>query len=278
MENSHELVVLDLICNQYEKIFSEKKFDELKLVNAFIGKYGLRRTAGLIKDTKQSYKIINDWTRLGIIDDNREKDGNWRKFNVFDLFWIRLVAKLREFNLPLDDIKVIKKEVYDPIEKDMSALNFYFVMHTMFKHLRIKTYLVFYDDKQSKIAFLSENLIDEMGTKSATILINMDQIFDLKNGMDQINANLISTSELITETINKKDFENLEKVILHLNEGLIDRIETEENVDPKNSFGDVKNSHDYQTITTNIHKGGVNQIKVKKSYKISSKDNGIVKH
>lgn len=60
-----------------------------------------------IKDTDITYRVINHWSSLGLLDDARSGDGNgWRKFSVVDMTWLRILMELRKFGVPLEKIKV----------------------------------------------------------------------------------------------------------------------------------------------------------------------------
>lgn len=66
-----------------------------------------------LKNTKSSYKAINDWTAYGILEDRRDKEKEWRKFSLVDLIWINLVSQLRVANYPLSKIKTLKGYWYE---------------------------------------------------------------------------------------------------------------------------------------------------------------------
>lgn len=60
-----------------------------------------------IKDTDSSYRVINHWCNAGLLDASRDSNENgWRKFNIVDLVWLRVVMELRVFGLSLNKIKV----------------------------------------------------------------------------------------------------------------------------------------------------------------------------
>lgn len=60
-----------------------------------------------IKNTDASYRAINHWSRLGLLDDSRsEETKGWRKFSVVDLVWLKALGELRQFGVALDKIKV----------------------------------------------------------------------------------------------------------------------------------------------------------------------------
>jgi DNA-binding transcriptional MerR regulator len=60
-----------------------------------------------IKNTDTSYRAINHWSSLGLLDDNRlGENKGWRKFSVVDLVWLKALAEFRKFGMGLDKIKV----------------------------------------------------------------------------------------------------------------------------------------------------------------------------
>ncbi len=58
-----------------------------------------------IKDTDSSYRVINHWSSLGLFDDQRVENKGWRKFNLVDMVWLRVLMELRTFGLSLDKMK-----------------------------------------------------------------------------------------------------------------------------------------------------------------------------
>lgn len=62
-----------------------------------------------ISDTNSSYRTINHWESLNILNDNRESKG-WRKFSTFDVLWIEIVKHLRKWNIKTDVILEVKAD------------------------------------------------------------------------------------------------------------------------------------------------------------------------
>lgn len=62
-----------------------------------------------MKDTHSSYRAVNHWESLGLIDSNRIQAGQgWRKFSILDVLWLSILENLRNFGLSSDKIKVTK--------------------------------------------------------------------------------------------------------------------------------------------------------------------------
>ena len=63
-----------------------------------------------IKDVGLTYRWITYWDARGLlIGDYTE--GKWRKFNLVEFVWLKMIVKLREFNIPLEKIKWIKENL-----------------------------------------------------------------------------------------------------------------------------------------------------------------------
>lgn len=64
-----------------------------------------------LKDTGVTHRLITYWDEKGLLNEDKN-DHKWRKFNLIDLVWIRLIAKLREFNIGLDTILQVKNSLW----------------------------------------------------------------------------------------------------------------------------------------------------------------------
>ncbi len=63
-----------------------------------------------IRDTQESYRVINHWSMSGLLDSNDEH--KWRSFSIVDIAWIKTIAALREVDVPIKKIAVIKKQLF----------------------------------------------------------------------------------------------------------------------------------------------------------------------
>ena len=69
----------------------------------------LREKKYTVKDTDKSFRIINHWDSVGLLDDERQdKKEKWRKFSQMDIVYLHLLSKLREFDLSLAKLKNVK--------------------------------------------------------------------------------------------------------------------------------------------------------------------------
>ena len=71
-----------------------------------------RRRRFELKDTEQTYRTINHWCKMGLIDDSRTNTQGWRKFSIVELALISIISTLRNFGIPLGTIKVVKEKLF----------------------------------------------------------------------------------------------------------------------------------------------------------------------
>ena len=78
----------------------------------------LREKKYTAKDTDKTFRIINYWESVGLLDDKRKSGGEgWRKFSMMDMVFMHLLAKLREFDFSIQKLKIVK----DDLEKTLTV-------------------------------------------------------------------------------------------------------------------------------------------------------------
>lgn len=79
----------------------------------------LREKKYTAKDTDKTFRIINYWESVGLLDNNRKSGSEgWRKFSMIDLVFMHLLAKLREFDFSIQKLKTVKEDLDAVITKD----------------------------------------------------------------------------------------------------------------------------------------------------------------
>lgn len=128
-----------------------------------------------IKDFNLSARIIHHWKEMDLLFISGDT-GGWNKFNFYDATWIKLIIKLREFNIPIPTIQEIKKQfLHHPME-GCSKEEFEFIK----KEISNK----FKDDKESNellSIMLSDNFYDTFTSYSINHFISvLNEIVALK--------------------------------------------------------------------------------------------------
>lgn len=70
-----------------------------------------------IKDVGVTHRWITHWDDQGLLPE-KNKEGKWRKFNLVEYVWLKMIIKLRSFNVPLEIIKNVRETLLDPITFD----------------------------------------------------------------------------------------------------------------------------------------------------------------
>lgn len=67
-----------------------------------------------VKDTSASYRIINHWMTLGLIEDTRSEDmsAGWRKLSFKQVLWVRILSELRKFGLSLETLQTTFESLF----------------------------------------------------------------------------------------------------------------------------------------------------------------------
>jgi DNA-binding transcriptional MerR regulator len=64
-----------------------------------------------------THRWITHWDDQGLID-NKRHGTEWRRFSFVEYIWLRIIVRLRDFNMPLKAIKQVKKFLFQSLSKD----------------------------------------------------------------------------------------------------------------------------------------------------------------
>lgn len=64
-----------------------------------------------------THRWITHWDKQGLID-NRREGVAWRRFSFVEYIWLRIIARLRDFNTPLSSIKQVKKFLFKSFDTE----------------------------------------------------------------------------------------------------------------------------------------------------------------
>lgn len=66
-----------------------------------------------ISEVGITHRWITHWDDLDLID-NRREGTEWRRFSFVEYIWLRIIVRLRQFQMPLSAIKQVKKFLWQP--------------------------------------------------------------------------------------------------------------------------------------------------------------------
>ncbi len=113
-----------------------------------------------VKDSGATYRLINHWTEVGLIEDEgRDSEEGWRRLSFLDLVWISALVEMRQYGLPLDTLEIARRAIFDmpdrPGKKRVELE--YAVAHCVFLR-RSKFMIIMFSDGHAEV--LNEDEFD----------------------------------------------------------------------------------------------------------------------
>ena len=230
-----------------------------------------------LKNIDQDYKVINDWTRLEVIEDRREKSGQWRKFSLVDLVWLSIVSDLRYFNFPLEKIKNLKKYLFQTDEgiKTCKYPLFEFYLFISIVKFDVNTVIPIFlsIDWEGGAEFLTIDGLNEsiLSFGGTSLVVNFSDITERVYTNNFYNLIDENKSNIITNTISevlKLDSKNLDQVNFRFKEGLVKMAEVTESLNIQSKLNETLKTADFQDLEVKTQNGKVNSIKLTKKIKL----------
>jgi DNA-binding transcriptional MerR regulator len=102
----------------YQNLF---KACESEICKKMVEQFRLRKSIEL--DKSVSYRVLSHWEDLNLLECERSNETGWRKFNLIEVLWLRIIQSLRNMGLPLSKIAQIKSIYFEQIS-DRCPLNY----------------------------------------------------------------------------------------------------------------------------------------------------------
>ena len=183
---------------EYWSIRKDEKFKE-KI------EYLIYKRECWIPETDNTYRTINHWMNLWLIDDTREGTNKWRKFNLMDLVWISIITKLRGFGFSNEKILETKKALFGK-QWEASIVVEYYIAAAMFNHKEVSC--VVFNDWYSA-------LLDELDLNLAKILIKWYDyiVISITSIIESVTKKTIGRNDPTLVALSKKEIELLRKTM-----------------------------------------------------------------
>ena len=103
-----------------------------------------------VKDTGLTYRTINHYEEKQLFTTDREQQSKWRKFNGFEMIWIKTIEILRKLGSPIKNIQELRGKIHSSVllnvePNDFNLTHFEFEVTSALAHDQEK-YLVIYED------------------------------------------------------------------------------------------------------------------------------------
>lgn len=85
---------------------------------------GLREKIHSLGNVEASYRQINHWEEMGLLEDDRTVAGKgWRKFSFYDMTYILILKKLRQMGMPIEKLRKTKESLFAPVVEKRTDIN-----------------------------------------------------------------------------------------------------------------------------------------------------------
>lgn len=230
-----------------------------------------------ISEIGLTYRTANHWEENGLITNHRRKKSGWRLFSRMDLIWCMIIKELRQFGVPLETIKVAKKHLFKPMEKDRftekelekpgSELEYYSILTMQ----RFFIYIIVFNTGEATIVFEDDigEAQKEFG-KDNFISINLNNItskwlFPFPT-VYYSGKGLFEEELEIIEQIRNGEFS---KITIKLKSGRIKMFTGEEIVKNEIEINKIINKSDFQDITFKKRDGKIVHAKREDIHKVT---------
>ncbi len=214
----------------------------------------LQKKSYKIQHTSQTYRVINHWTEIGLVDDERGSESRgWRAFSMTDLIWIRIIDELRQFGFPLEKIAIAKASLFPKGDQDKfcrSLIRAYEKTCVLIVEKNGNSYLRYAKERaktdDSHICVNVSELEKEVMEKTPDSLVEDFEGFSRLNADEHELLSIIRSGKYKSITVKMKD-------------GTMERLEMEELI--KGRMIDLLRDHAYQDIEVKTAKGEIVSMK-----------------
>ena len=230
-----------------------------------------------------TYKVANDWTEKGLLDDTRSDNQQWRKYSIFDLALVSIFKALRDFGVSLEKIKSIKDYLQTPIKafsyqgKRIDLITFA-VLYTKIgrqnKNLNFYVWLdgnVFLGTAEDYDSFMAQN--PQLSHTHITLCLNA-LWKDLIEGVVIKDESILILTPNEVSVINSIRRRNVRKVTVQKNKEEIEFIEEEYQETPQiqrliqKTLSPYMKHIDFGQINFDFHSGKIDNLVITKKQKI----------
>ncbi len=161
----------------------------------------MRNTTFKRSELNLDARVANHWAEKGLFP-KKYDTGSWFIFDLTDAFWIKIVMKLREFNVSLEVIKHIKEEFFNTPKSIIDIENKELVIQKlkdlkMFKEEEVNQ--ITDDEIWDKVFNIKLNDFEKM---LQSILLERKQYFIILNN----KGNVILSNEENIESLNDNNY------------------------------------------------------------------------
>jgi len=222
-----------------------------------------------------TYRTLNHWTKLRLIDDARPNGKGWRKFSFVEVVWMKVISELRSFGFPNDKILSVKSSLQNFLREEEKiensvALQYYIGIAQIKKE---SSFILAFDSGKAAFATYDDLSYSEMLRSTPNhIRVSLNEIlgeilpignFAPKND-SQFKLTKEEASLLYEIRVNQ-----VKSITVKSSDGQISQMDIEDKIGPKTSLSELLSEYDYQDITLKKREGKIVSIERTQKKKVT---------
>jgi DNA-binding transcriptional MerR regulator len=218
-----------------------------------------------IRETELSYRVVNNWESVGLIDNKRPSGKGWRKFSLMDAVWMKIIGELRKFGVSLDKIKQTKESLYRATKPDREGfpwLEHFVVSALVYKH---PVMILVFDTGWAEPVFLDEYIANlETFGLQPHVHINLNSILQAMypdKDLSPVDGNTVQLSDEEMELLLLIRTGEYEQLTVKQQDGRIELIEGTQTEKPDQRITEILGKGEWQDISLKQRDGKVVSIK-----------------
>lgn len=183
------------------------------------------------RNSEISYRILNHWEKLGLIDNDRPQGKGWRKFSVIDIVWMEIIKELRNFGYSNDKILTVKRDLINRAESGIISKNILFIYYVAMAICKKQAiFALVFSNGEIDFATVQEAAAAySLGVAGNHIRINLNELIQkiYKRDLTPINTMLFQLSPTEFDVIKELRTKGKKNISIRSNDKKIEKIDTE---------------------------------------------------
>lgn len=198
-----------------------------------------------------SGRVIHHWESTGLLECERIGESGWRKFNIIEFLWLRVVQKLRDIGLSIDKILRIKPFYFElyKIDGDPAYIDYYIVSARVLK--KPVFFVILLDDEQAE--FMNQDqMLTALSWKclGSYITINLNDILNtiFTNKIKPNYRVAVGVSRDLAQAVDVLQYETYDTATISKKGNDIQKIELDKHFDHKTPDKEILDDHENADI------------------------------
>jgi DNA-binding transcriptional MerR regulator len=202
-----------------------------------------------VTDTDSTYRTINHWDTEGLLLQATERGSGWRKFNIAEICWLKIVAELREVGMGIEEIKKLKYSIFNEWSTEGEPEDFSFLNVCLISVVKGIDMLVVVDKNGNGTITPESNYLEqqlENPCPITVITLNLNMIYGTVMQNDEIGRKNqyrthLHEKEILTRRELLRD-SNLTEITYKVKDHKLTRAYLKsQKIEPENSVDELRN-------------------------------------